>query len=172
VIRDHARGTLFMLLLVGYTYKRSTISTPSNTILPNIIMYPYRRGFYLTYAILSAVAFYYMRLGPASKITANHIEPLINGIAPSFRYPGRTEVIRQYYTGIKPVDGLLSVLVTAFLSGSAGWRFDIQVQQINFLTSWTSVLVVWSLESVRRSNSWSFITLYVTLILVNTSPGD
>jgi hypothetical protein len=124
------------------------------------LIMPSRALLYLTYVALSATAFYYMRLGPAGLTVGKHIEPLTQGVS-SFRYPGRDTIIRQHYTGWKPLDGFLSILVTAFLAGPAGWRRDIQVQQINFLTSFLSLLVIMSFESVRRCNKWRMITLCV-----------
>ena len=111
------------------------------------------------YALISAVAFYYMRLGPTGQLTGKYLEPLMANAISGFTYPGRKEVIRQVYTGIHAVDGLLSMLVSAFLAGPAGWSRHIQLQQINFLLSWTSVLVVWSVESARTKNRWALIAL-------------
>lgn len=128
---------------------------PSSTPAPSSSRWIY----YSLYLALSGTALYHMRLGPTSKTTGDHLEPLIAGSAPHFTYPGRHTVIRQRYTGITAVDGLLSVLVTAFLAGPAGWKKYIQVQQMNFLCSWTSVLVVWSVESVRSNVGWSLIAL-------------
>jgi hypothetical protein len=121
------------------------------------IMASSQRYFYVTYAVLSALALYYMRLAPPSVSAGRYLEPLLNGVTP-FRYPGRNTIMRTQYTGAKPIDGVLSTLVTAFLAGPAQWRKDIQVQQINFLVSMTSVLVVWSLESVRTGNRWNLIS--------------
>jgi hypothetical protein len=113
--------------------------------------------YFALYLCLSAVALYYMRLGPVSKSTGVHLETLIAGTAVNFTYPGRNLAIRQHYTGVKGIDGFLSVLVTAFLAGPMGFKKHIQLQQMNFLASWTAVLVVWSVESVRRRNGWSLI---------------
>jgi hypothetical protein len=116
--------------------------------------------FSVTYLVLSFAAFYYMRLTPEGKSTGKFLEPLFTHPSADFHHPSHHEIIiRRHYTGIKPIDAFLSLLVTAFLAGPAGLNEVVRVQQINFLISIVPVLVVFSIESVRTRNAWSLITL-------------
>jgi hypothetical protein len=76
-----------------------------------------------------------------------------------FLYPGRATIMRRYYTGVAAIDALLSVLVTAFIAGPAGWNRGIQVQQAYFLISFFPVIATWSIESVRKRTGWALISL-------------
>ncbi len=99
-----------------------------------------------------------MRIGSVSQMTGLQLEPLLAGDS-NFVYPNTDIVIKKHYTGLKPVDGFLSVLVTAFLAGPLALKKYIQVQQAYFLCSWLAVLVVWSVESVRLGNRYKAISL-------------
>lgn len=108
------------------------------------------------YLVLSGIALYHMRLGPSSQLTGTHLEPLLSGNIPRFTYPGHPDIIiRKRYTGIGALDGLLSMLVAAFLAGPARFKEHIFVQQVNFLVNFAPVLVFFSMESIRGRNRWS-----------------
>lgn len=47
------------------------------------------------------------------------------------------------------------MLVAAFLAGPAKFKEYIPVQQVNFLVTFTPVLLFFSIESIRGRNRWS-----------------
>ncbi|ETN46470.1 uncharacterized protein HMPREF1541_00655 [Cyphellophora europaea CBS 101466] len=110
----------------------------------------------IVYCGLSAVALYYIRLGPTSTAVGKHFEKIYEGAEKPF--PGRDTVLRRHYTGIKACDEFASMLVAAFLNGPAGWVEGIRLQQAYFLLSFTAVLAAMSVESARKRNTWASIT--------------
>lgn len=110
----------------------------------------------LLYAGMSAVAVYYLRLGPTSKAADKHFEGVMTG--GEWRWPNTDTVLRRHYTGIAPLDFGLSFLVAAFFYGTAGWVKGIQLQQGYFLLQFFPVIVIWSVESFRARNGWALIT--------------
>lgn len=110
----------------------------------------------LLYAGMSAVAVYYLRLGPTPKAADKHFEGVMAG--GDWRWADHDTVLRRHYTGIAPLDFGLSFLVAAFFYGTAGWVKGIQLQQGYFLLQFFPVIVAWSVESFRARNGWALIT--------------
>ena len=98
-----------------------------------------------TFLALSAVAFYYMRIGPATTSAGGYLERILQP-AP-FIFPGSKIVLRRDYTGLSQIDAGLSFLVAAFTPGASGLNKASQLQQIHFLYSFTTVISTWSVES-------------------------
>jgi hypothetical protein len=63
------------------------------------------------------------------------------------------------YTGLPPFDMVLSMLVAAFIPGSAGWLPAFQLQQMYFLAQFSAVCFVMTVESHRVRNQGQLIRL-------------
>lgn len=110
----------------------------------------------LIYAGMSAVALYYLRLGPTCQAADKEMQEVMKG--DDWRWHDHDTVLRRHYTGIAPLDFGLGFLVAAFFYGTAGWIKGIQLQQGYFLLTFFPVIVVWSVESFRARNGWALIT--------------
>jgi hypothetical protein len=108
---------------------------------------------------LSAIATYYIYFGSASKALGKTTEQIIN--SETFIFPGTSMTLQRTYTGIMAVDILLSILVSSFLTGAAGWNEAFRLQQIDFLFSVVPILTMLSSEAARKRNAWTVISLYV-----------
>ncbi|KAK4445402.1 hypothetical protein QBC34DRAFT_413167 [Podospora aff. communis PSN243] len=64
--------------------------------------------------------------------------------------------LKTAYTRISSVDNVLSMLVAAFIPGSAGWLPEFQAQQIYFLAQFSAMVAVMTVEShrVRNQGRW------------------
>jgi len=60
--------------------------------------------------------------------------------------------LKTQYTGVAPFDVVLSMLVAAFMPGSAGWLPVFKVQQMYFLAQFFAVCAVMTVESQRVGN--------------------
>jgi hypothetical protein len=67
--------------------------------------------------------------------------------------------LKTTYTWISPVDYLVSMLVAAFVPGSAGWLPAFQLQQIYFLAQFSAVVAIMTVESHRVKNQGRLIRL-------------
>ena len=109
----------------------------------------------LAFAALSAFHLWKMRILPPLEdipvgFTASVFENqlLANG-AP----------MKTRYTGIAPIDIELSMLVAAFVPGTAGWDPVFRQQQIYFLFQFFAVCCIMAIESHRASNRNRIIRL-------------
>jgi len=79
--------------------------------------------------------------------------------------------LKTNYTGVMPVDSLLSMLVAAFIPGSAGLSRPFQLQQIYFLAQFSAVIFVNTVESHRSRNAGLAIRFVSVLGLLYQSLG-
>ncbi len=110
---------------------------------------------YLTYAALSAVAVYYMRIVPDSF----HVSEQMMKIVDSGRFTQNSVLLRKQYTGISSFDYGLSFLVVAFMPAAAEFDKGSCLQIVHFLFSFFPVVSVWAVESCRRGNQRGMISL-------------
>jgi hypothetical protein len=106
---------------------------------------------------MSAVATYYMRIGPASSASGDYFAQILE--PEPFMFPDSGVLLRRTYTGIDAIDTFLSFLVAAFLPGASGENKAFQLQQIHFLFSFLPVIAVWSVEAARKVSFWKVISL-------------
>lgn len=109
------------------------------------------------YACFAAIAAYYIHLSPAAEITNSCMEEIMQG--GDWHFPGQKVLLRRHYTGIPAVDFAASFLVAVFTHGAAGWTRGIRLQQGYFLLQFFPVIAAWSVESIRKRNGWSIVTL-------------
>lgn len=89
-------------------------------------------------------------LGPkALRMTPPHILNTFAG----------TSVLKTEYTGLPSIDGLLSVLVSAFSYPLAGTDSSAIAQITYFLPTLAPVLMIWTIESYRIGHRLSLISL-------------
>jgi hypothetical protein len=104
----------------------------------------------------SAVAHYYMHMGPAAIAATDSFT--IVAEAKEFYFPDNSFLLRRNYTGVHAIDMGLSFLVAAFLPGAAGWDRNFQLLQAYFLFSFFSLIAVWSVEACRTRNKGRVIS--------------
>lgn len=108
---------------------------------------------FLLAVTLTAVAFsglYKMRIEPALHGIPVHFEELVfqekvllDGVTP----------LKTRFTGLSPLDDMLSMLVGAFMPGITGVEGpQVRLQQWYFLTQWFGVLCFWTVEGFREGN--------------------
>lgn len=110
---------------------------------------------------ISAVAVYYMRLGPAAHATVPHFEQVM---APGdFRFPGTHTALRREYTGFAPLDMGLTFLVAAFYPGmrDADMSGAFEQQQPYFLMQFGPIIAAMAVEAGRDRNYLTVMSLYV-----------
>lgn len=75
--------------------------------------------------------------------------------------PGRNDPLRTVYTGLEPVDRLLTVLTVFFWPMTDGSTPTLTVHSLGFAGTFGSAWVLVTLESWRRGNAWTIAALYV-----------
>lgn len=107
----------------------------------------------LVFVVLAVVAAFEMRIRePVSGFNAAMEDALKSGA-----YEGRPVLTR--YTGVSGIDLFLQVLVTAFLPGTIGLDKGFQIMQAYFLVAFFPVISILCVESARKGNRWSLISL-------------
>jgi hypothetical protein len=109
----------------------------------------------ILYIIISISGFYIMRISPATFSVAEWFETMAT--QPEFRFPENNVLLRRTYTGIPFIDGVLVVLVTAFLPGSAGWDRTLWLLHVHFLVSFGAIVGCLNVEAGRRGNAGNWI---------------
>ncbi|KAF2823736.1 hypothetical protein CC86DRAFT_384291 [Ophiobolus disseminans] len=113
---------------------------------------PYNTFLLVTLALCSLAGAWFMRISLAVHdapvgfldVVASGAHP--NGIA-----------IKKSYTGLKPLDDGLAMLVTAFLPGTAGWNEAFYWQQVHFLSQFTAMVAIMNVEACREKNRGRWI---------------
>ena len=107
------------------------------------------------FILLSMLATYYMRVATNLAGVGEKME-YINQIK---SFPDNGIPLRTIYTGIGPLDTFFSFLVSAFLSGAAGWDRGFYVLQSYFLVSFFPIVTIFSIESCRKRNHLALTSL-------------
>lgn len=122
---------------------------------------------YTIYTVLSAVAFYYMRIASQHFGVSEQFEKVLETGKHQNGLPLRTE-----YTGISSVDQFLSFLVVAFTPAAASFDPGSYLQVIHFLVSFFPMVSIWAVESCRKRNEWAVISFtYVWPFFYQTIGG-
>lgn len=77
--------------------------------------------------------------------------------------------LRTVYTGVEPVDRLLTVLVVFFWSALDGYNAGSVLHALYFAGAFGSAWVLVILEAWRVGNSWTVPALYVSFFLFSFS---
>lgn len=64
---------------------------------------------------------------------------------------------KKYYTGIGPLDEMLSFLVAAFLYGPTGWNEAFYWQQLHFLGQIAPIIAIMNVEACREKHQSSWL---------------
>ncbi|KAL5121690.1 hypothetical protein ACEQ8H_000377 [Pleosporales sp. CAS-2024a] len=117
------------------------MATPSPAS-PSSTTRPYNALLLTTFAILSVAGLWFMRV---SLVLYDAPKDFL-AITEAGVHPNGTP-IRKQYTGLQHVDKGLSVLVTAFLAGPAGWNETFYWQQFHFLHQITGLIAIMNIEA-------------------------
>ncbi|KAL5342126.1 hypothetical protein BJX70DRAFT_336807 [Aspergillus crustosus] len=91
--------------------------------------------------------FYFAEVNGANKLVSSSVA--------SGRLPGSDAPLRRVYTGVGPIDELLTVLVVFFWPTTDGSHLSLFVHSIGFSGTFGSAWVLVTLESWRRGNAWT-----------------
>ncbi|KAK3368440.1 hypothetical protein B0H63DRAFT_455221 [Podospora didyma] len=80
-------------------------------------------------------------------------------------------VLRTRYTGLAWVDGMLTMLVGAFMPGVAGREPPVRMQQWYFLIQWFAVVCVWTVEAHLVRNEKRVIRFTTIFALLYQTVG-
>jgi len=105
--------------------------------------------------LLSLLATYFIRVAATASGVSDKMETIIR----LSRFPDHETPLRTVYTGIALLDQGFAFLVAAFIHGTAAWDRGFHVLQIYFLISLFPILAIWSVESCRKRNRLSLISL-------------
>lgn len=75
--------------------------------------------------------------------------------------PGRDDPLRTFYTGIEPVDRLLTVLTVFFWPMTDGSTPTLTLHSLGFAGTFGSAWMLLTVESWRKGNAWTIAALYV-----------
>ncbi|KAI0892223.1 hypothetical protein F4806DRAFT_479875 [Annulohypoxylon nitens] len=109
--------------------------------------------FFLAFSSLAALFTYLMRVDTV----LNEVPLNFSTVVETATLGNGTPLI-THYTGIKVIDELAKMLVTAFLTGTAGWDIGVKAQQAYFLMNWFAVVVMWAVESSRTRNAGRLVS--------------
>jgi hypothetical protein len=113
---------------------------------------PYNTLLLTTVALISLAGAWFMRISPAlNDAPVGFLDVVQSGTHPN------GVAVKKHYTGLKPLDEGLAFLVTAFLSGSAGWNEAFYWQQFHFLTQITALIAIMNVEACRERNRSSWL---------------
>lgn len=79
-----------------------------------------------------------------------------NDILASGVHPNGVTIVK-HYTGLKPVDEVIALLVSAFMPGAAGWNEAFYWQQFHFLVQISAIIAVLNVEACRERNQGSWL---------------
>ncbi|KAL4864444.1 hypothetical protein BDV12DRAFT_205682 [Aspergillus spectabilis] len=97
--------------------------------------------------------FYFAEVNGAHKLASDSVT--------TGRLPGSDAPLRKVYTGVGPLDELLTVLVVFFWPATDGSHLSLLVHSIGFSGTFGSAWVLICLESWRRGNAWTAVAFSV-----------
>jgi hypothetical protein len=113
---------------------------------------PYNALLLTTFALLSVLGAWFMRI----MLVLNDAPVGFNDVIAAGTHPNGTPIMKDF-TGLKFLDEGLSFLVTAFLSGAAGWDEAFYWQQFHFLFQITPMIAIMNVEACRARNQGSWL---------------
>ncbi|KAL4905491.1 hypothetical protein BDW74DRAFT_152712 [Aspergillus multicolor] len=102
--------------------------------------------------------FYTFEINGASK--------LVKACIATGKLPASDAALRQIYTGIAPLDRLLTILVVFFWPLTDGSNLSLLVHGIGFSGAFGSIWVLVTLESWRKGNAWKLVAFPMVFGLV------
>ncbi|KAL4946542.1 hypothetical protein BDV06DRAFT_182384 [Aspergillus oleicola] len=102
--------------------------------------------------------FYFGEINGASKLVKESIA--------SGKLPGSDAPLRKIYTGVEPIDEVLTVLTVFFWPTVDGSNLSLLVHSIGFSGTFGSAWVLVSLEAWRKGNAWKVIAFPMLFGLV------
>lgn len=113
---------------------------------------PYNAALIAAFLALSAAGAWSMRINIAiNKVPVGFKDVIASGVLPN------GTPVKKRFTGIAPLDGILSFLVTAFIYGPTGWNEQFFWQQLHFLVQITPMIAVFNVEACRERNRGSWV---------------
>ncbi|KAH7386911.1 hypothetical protein DE146DRAFT_187079 [Phaeosphaeria sp. MPI-PUGE-AT-0046c] len=113
---------------------------------------PYNALLCAMMAVISAAGAWFMRIAAIYYgIPVGFQDIVVAGVHPN------GVPIKKNFTGLTYLDEGLSFLVTAFLSGSAGWNEAAYWQQFHFLLQFTTIVAITTLEACRERHQRSWL---------------
>ncbi|KAL6231537.1 hypothetical protein BDW75DRAFT_219913 [Aspergillus navahoensis] len=109
-------------------------------------------------ALVFYTIFYLFEINGASKLVKESIA--------SGKLPASDASLRKVYTGIAPLDELLTVLIVFFWPATDGSNVSLLVHALGFAGTFGSAWVLVTLESWRRGNAWKLVAFPVIFGLV------
>ncbi|KAL4972915.1 hypothetical protein BDW66DRAFT_169091 [Aspergillus desertorum] len=109
-------------------------------------------------ALVFYTIFYTFQINGASKLVR---ESIATG-----KLPASDASLRKIYTGIAPLDKLLTVLVIFFWPVTDGSNLSLLIHTLGFSGAFGSAWVLVTLESWRRGNAWKIVAFPVVFGLV------
>lgn len=113
---------------------------------------PYNAALITVLVALSMAGAWFMRIS----VMLNYVPVGFNKIIETGVLPNGTR-LKKHYTGVGPLDDMLSFLVAAFLYGPTGWNEVFYWQQLHFLLQITASIVVMNVEACRERNRASWL---------------
>ncbi|KAF1851044.1 uncharacterized protein K460DRAFT_302760 [Cucurbitaria berberidis CBS 394.84] len=112
----------------------------------------YNAALITAFTVLSLAAAWSMRISAL----LNNVPVGFDKLIETGALPNGTR-FKKHYTGIKPLDEMLSFLVAAFLYGPTGWNEVFYWQQLHFLVQITAIVAIMNVEACRERNRGSWL---------------
>ncbi|RDW68949.1 uncharacterized protein DSM5745_08709 [Aspergillus mulundensis] len=116
----------------------------------------------LTLPLLSLLVFYTIFY----TFEINGASKLVKETVATGKLPASDASLRQTYTGIAPLDRLLTILVIFFWPLTDGSNLSLVIHSIGFSGTFGSAWVLITLESWRRGNAWKLVAFPMVFGLV------
>jgi hypothetical protein len=113
---------------------------------------PYNALLLATFALLSFTGAWFMRIYLVLRDAPVGFLDVLEAGA----HPNGTP-IEKNYTGLKIIDELLALLVTAFLPATTGWNEAAYWQEFHFLLQIMPIIAIMNVEACRERNQKSWI---------------
>jgi hypothetical protein len=113
---------------------------------------PYNALLLTTFALLSITGAWFMRI----YFVLNGAPVGFNDVLAAGAHPNGTP-IKKSYTGLKIIDEMLALLVTAFLPAASGWNEAAYWQAFHFLFQIMPIIAIMNVEACRERNQKSWI---------------
>ncbi|KAH7390480.1 hypothetical protein BKA66DRAFT_413852 [Pyrenochaeta sp. MPI-SDFR-AT-0127] len=127
---------------------------------------PYNAAILAAFVALSVAGAWFMRINIVmNKVPVGFKEVIASGVLPN------GTPIKKHYTGIAPLDGMVSFLVAAFVYGPTGWNEPFFWQQLHFLVQITPMIAVLNVEACRERNRGSWVKYTAVLALLYQNIG-
>ncbi|CAO2649427.1 Nn.00g068120.m01.CDS01 [Neocucurbitaria sp. VM-36] len=128
---------------------------------------PYNGALIAVLLALAGVGAWFMRISPA----LNDAPVGFLDIVETSTLPNGTR-LKKYYTGIGPLDDMLSFLVAAFLYGPTKWNEVFYWLQLHFLVQFAAPMAIMNVEACRERNRGSWLKYTAGFAFVYQNVGS